>query len=136
MRATATGSLRGTSCPVAVEASGSAPAETIRYAGVLVEDGRDLLAEELVIEALRVRAGPSRPAAALGDIYVRMEDWSRAEQVERSLRNRHAETAALADGLSTMVLTRGAGQTETWRWPILEELVRRLPGGISAPRSR
>ncbi|MEE4120035.1 MAG: tetratricopeptide repeat protein, partial [Paracoccaceae bacterium] len=95
----------------AVEASGAAPAETIRYARVLLEDDRGLFAEELVIDALRGAPGNPELLVLLGDIYLRMEDWSRAEQVERTLRNGDAASVALADRLRTAILA-AQGQTE------------------------
>ena len=104
----------------AAEASGAAPAETIRYARVLLEDGRDLLAEELVIEALQRAPGHPELLVLLGDIYLKMEDWSRAEQVERSLRNGDETSVALADRLRTAILA-AQGQTEA-ALAYLEEL--------------
>ncbi len=104
----------------AVEASNSAPEETIRYARVLLNDGREILAEELTIDALRLAPGDPDLLVLLGDIYLRMEDWSRAEQVERTLRDGDAASVALADRLRTAIL--GAqGQTEA-ALAYLEEL--------------
>jgi tetratricopeptide (TPR) repeat protein len=97
---------------LAVEASGSAPAETLRYARVLVEEERYLRAEELVIEALRLVPSHFGLLTMLGDIYVRLEDWPRAEQVERSLRDAGTEAAMRqADSLRTAILA-GQGQTD------------------------
>jgi hypothetical protein len=39
---------------LAMQASGGAPAETIRYVTVLMEEGRYLIAEEVLIAALRL----------------------------------------------------------------------------------
>jgi tetratricopeptide (TPR) repeat protein len=90
---------------LAVEASGSAPDETLRYVTILIEDGRFLPAEELVITALRTTPGHPGLLAALGEIYLALEDWSRAEQVERSLRDiGTAESVTLADELRTAML--------------------------------
>jgi tetratricopeptide (TPR) repeat protein len=66
----------------AVEVSDAAPAETIRYAALLLEEDRAILAEELVIDALRRAPGHPELLSLLGHIYLQMEDWSRAEQVE------------------------------------------------------
>ncbi|MEM6421079.1 MAG: tetratricopeptide repeat protein [Pseudomonadota bacterium] len=87
---------------LAVEASGSAPTETLRYAGLLIEDERFLVAEEILIEALRAAPGSPQLLAALGDLYIRLEDWPRAEQVEASLREQGTDTAAdIATALET-----------------------------------
>jgi tetratricopeptide (TPR) repeat protein len=102
----------------AVEASGAAPAETIRYAGLLLEEDRALLAEELVIDALRRTPGHPELLSLLGSVYLQMEDWARAEQVERTLRDR--DMAALADQLRTGILA-AQGQTEA-ALAYLEEL--------------
>jgi tetratricopeptide (TPR) repeat protein len=96
----------------AVEESDAAPAESIRYARVLLEDGRNLLAEEIVIEALRRAPGHPELLVLLGDIYLRMGDWSRADQVERTLRGGDATSVALADRLRTSLLA-AQGQTES-----------------------
>jgi tetratricopeptide (TPR) repeat protein len=90
---------------LAVEASGSAPDETLRYVTILIEDGRFLPAEELIITSLRTTPGHPGLLAALGEIYLALEDWSRAEQVERSLRDiGTAESVTLADELRTAML--------------------------------
>jgi tetratricopeptide (TPR) repeat protein len=94
----------------AVEASDAAPAETIRYARVLMDEGRELLAEELVIEALRRLPEHPELLVLLSDIYLQMADWSRAEQVERALRGGDESSVALADRLRTEIL---AAQGET-----------------------
>jgi tetratricopeptide (TPR) repeat protein len=97
---------------LAVEASGSAPGETLRYVRVLIDDERYLVAEELVVEALRQAPGEPDLLTALGEIYLRLEDWPRAEQVERTLRASDTPDGILrADRLRTAIF--GArGQAE------------------------
>lgn len=82
---------------LAVEASNSAPAETLRYTATLVEQERYLIAEELLVDALRLAPANVDLLAALGELYIRMEDWPRAEQVENRLQEIASE-AALARG--------------------------------------
>jgi tetratricopeptide (TPR) repeat protein len=102
----------------AVEASDAAPTETIRYASLLLEDDRAFLAEELVIDALRRAPGHPELLSLLGNIYLQMEDWSRAEQVEATLRD--GGRVSLADQLRTGILA-AQGQTEA-ALTYLEEL--------------
>jgi tetratricopeptide (TPR) repeat protein len=102
----------------AVEVSDAAPAETIRYAALLLEEDRAILAEELVIDALRREPGHPELLSLLGQIYLQMEDWARAEQVERTLRDR--DMVALADQVRTGILA-AQGQTEA-ALAYLEEL--------------
>ena len=73
---------------LAVEASDSAPAETLRYVQILMEDRRSFFtAEELLISALRLEPGQPDLMRTLGMLYLRMQDWARAEQVETTLRD-------------------------------------------------
>lgn len=91
---------------LAVEASGGAPGETIRYVNVLLEDGRARIAEEFVIDALRLAPRNSELLTVLGRIYLQMEDWSRAEHVERTLRESDAPgDIRVADQLRSAILT-------------------------------
>jgi tetratricopeptide (TPR) repeat protein len=96
---------------LAVEASGRAPAETLRYVEFLIADGRYGLAEESLQDALRVAPDNPDLLAAMGTVYLRQEDWDRAEVFETSLREAGTElTEALADQLRTAILI-GRGQT-------------------------
>lgn len=90
---------------LAVEASNSAPDETIRFARVLTEQGSLLRAENLLIDALRLVPGDTALLSMLGNLYIDMEDWGRAEQVERTLRaSGDPEQAQVADSLQTVRL--------------------------------
>lgn len=71
---------------LAVEASGNAPAESLRYAQRLVGQERYLPAEDILISALRLAPKNVDLLASLGDLYLRMEDMGRAEQVFKTLR--------------------------------------------------
>ena len=88
---------------LAVEASNSAPGPTLRYAENLIGEDRLLAAVEHVITALRLSPDHPDLLIALGDIYIRMRDWPRAEQVERSLR---------ASGMDALVRQAEAMQAE------------------------
>ncbi len=97
---------------LAFEASGAAPAEAIRYAQDLADGELYLAAEETLITALRLQPGNLQLLDRLGQVYIAMEDWSRAEGVEDSARRLGTEEGeALAAGLRVARL--GArGQTE------------------------
>lgn len=85
---------------LAVEASNAAPAPSLRYAAVLLEDERLLPAEEVLIKALRQAPDNIDLLVRLGDVYVRMKDWVRVEQVEKTLRDSGDENKIrAADGL-------------------------------------
>ncbi|MEM1232547.1 MAG: tetratricopeptide repeat protein [Pseudomonadota bacterium] len=97
---------------LAFEASNAGPAETLRYAGDLVDDELYLVAEEALITALRLQPGNIQLLDQLGRIYVAMGDWGRAEGVEDAARRQGTEAGdALASGLRVARLT-ARGQTE------------------------
>jgi predicted Zn-dependent protease len=96
---------------LAAEASGGAPQETIRYARVLIEDERYLLAEEVLVRALRLTPNDFGLLALLGEVYLQTDDWLRAEHVEQTLRGQGTEAAVeLADRMRAEILAR-QGQT-------------------------
>jgi tetratricopeptide (TPR) repeat protein len=97
---------------LAMQASGGAPAETIRYVTVLMEEGRYLLAEEALIAALRLTPNEPDLLRALGRVYLQLSDWLRAGDVERTLRALGTEAATtMADSLSMAILV-GQGQVD------------------------
>jgi cellulose synthase operon protein C len=69
--------LMGEMLALAVETSLNAAPESLRYARFLIADGNFTVAESVLIDALRL--APEDPAllAALGDLYVRTQDWPR-----------------------------------------------------------
>ncbi|MGB0498646.1 MAG: tetratricopeptide repeat protein [Rubricella sp.] len=85
---------------LAVEASNSAPEISIRYANLLASEERYLPAEEVLIDALRLAPGNLQLLSSLGELYISMEDWPRAEQVEETLRRQETDAASrIAAGL-------------------------------------
>jgi tetratricopeptide (TPR) repeat protein len=97
---------------LAMQASGGAPAETIRYATVLMEEERYLIAEEVLIAALRLTPNEPELLGTLGQVYLQMRDWQRAGDVERALRSVGNDAArTMADGLRTAILV-GQGQVD------------------------
>jgi cellulose synthase operon protein C len=96
---------------LAAEASGGAPEETLRYARVLMEDSRYLLAEETLIRSLRLTPNHFGLLALLGEVYLLTEDWPRAEHVEQTLRGLDTGPATeLADRMRAEILA-GQGRT-------------------------
>lgn len=106
---------------LAVEASGNAPAETLRYTQVLVEASQFRIAEELLIDALRLAPGNLELMGSLANLYIRSEDWARAEQVEATLREDGGEAAErLAAALQAQRLAAQGRSEDVMRF--LEDL--------------
>ncbi len=69
----------------AVEASGRAPAESLRYAQLLASENNLIAAEGIIIDSLRITPGDTSLLVPLGQIYVGLNDWSRADAVAKDL---------------------------------------------------
>jgi len=100
----------------AVEASGQAPAESLRYAAFLMQDGRAGPAEGVVVDALRLAPQDPELLAMLGSIHVERRDWARVRQVAASLRAAAEATGdagadRAAAGLEVAAL-RGEGRAD------------------------
>lgn len=76
---------------LAVEASGSAPEESLRYASYLTRSDRGIAAESVLLDALRLQPENIQLLSALGALYIGLEDWGRAQGVVTRL-------AALPEG--------------------------------------
>ncbi len=97
---------------LAVQASNSGAVETRQYVVLLLEDERFSLAEEVLIDALRV--APDNPALLvdLAGVYIRMQDWARTAQIEAQLRRLDTPVASrAADGVQASRLS-SEGRTE------------------------
>lgn len=106
---------------LAVEASNAAPGPSMRYAQALVDDGRLIPAEEVLIGALRLAPNNQQLLVMLGSVYLELEDWPRATQVEQTLRRIGGEEGLpVADQLRTAILT-AQGRTDE-ALAFLEEL--------------
>jgi predicted Zn-dependent protease len=104
--------LAGERLALAVEASGQAPAESLRYARFLMREGKPGPAESVTTSALR-RAPENRDLLALlGEIHVARGDWPRVGQVAEILRGQGDPAAtAIAGRLEAARLAAG-GDTE------------------------
>lgn len=100
--------LMGEMLSLAVEASDGAPEESLRYARFLLQDDKLLSAEDVLQTALRLQNTNPILLGALGNVYIRMEDWPRAQHVIDTLdRIGTDQTAALVNQLTAQKL---AGQ--------------------------
>jgi tetratricopeptide (TPR) repeat protein len=91
---------------LAVDASGNAPDESLRYAQLLVSEGKPLVAETVLIDALRLN--PRSPALLLplAEIYISIRDWPRAEAVALELEGLEAEeTTTAAAGIRAAIFS-------------------------------
>ncbi len=98
---------------LAVEASGNAPEESLRFASIQINEERFSSAEETLINALRRSPGHPDLLTLLGQVYLATEDWSRAEQVAATLRRVGGEAAELvADDLQLRIISRRDGRDQ------------------------
>ncbi|WP_425092271.1 tetratricopeptide repeat protein [Tropicimonas sp. S265A] len=92
---------------LAAETSGFAPEESVRYARALIDEEEFNTAETTLVSSLRARPDTLSTLVALAEVYIRTEDWSRAEQVERNLRRIGTEPAvSAADRIRLALLNR------------------------------
>lgn len=84
---------------LAVNASNRAPDESLRYAQLLASENKLVQAEGVIIDALRLSPDSLALLVPLGQLYVAMQDWPRAEGVVTLLEkseDANARTAAVA----------------------------------------
>ncbi len=113
--------LAGELLALASTTSNFAPAEALRYAAFLESDEKYLQAEEVLLNALRRAPNNTDILTQLGQTYVNLRDWPRAEQVVDSLRNSSDPVVtAAADTLQLRVLSGQRGADEAMAF--LEQL--------------
>jgi tetratricopeptide (TPR) repeat protein len=106
--------LAGDRLAMAVEVSDAAPAESIRYARFLVEDGRPEPAVAVIREALRRRPADLDLLGALGQIHASQRDWERARAVAAEMRALGTPAAATrATALEAEALSGESRYAET-----------------------
>lgn len=106
---------------LAVEASGNAPENSIRYAQLLMSEESYLPAEDILISSLRLSNDHPDLLLTLGQLYLRMEDFGRAEQVANTLRRLDTpEAKTAADGLDAERINLQSGREEAMAY--LEEI--------------
>lgn len=77
--------LAGERLALAVEVSGSAPEEALRYAQFLIRQGRTQVADTVLTDARRVNPGNVGVLAMLADIALNAKDWPRAQEIADTL---------------------------------------------------
>ena len=97
--------LAGEMLALAVQASQSGKEESLRYARFLEAEDKLLPAEAVLLDALRISPRNVKLLSELAGVYVSLEDWLRAEQVERELRQVGSKAAlATANDLRLAIL--------------------------------
>ena len=77
--------LVGEMLSLAMDAANKAPAQTVIYAGFLMEREKYVVAELTLVEALRLAPDNLEILVQLGQMYVATADWPRADQVRATL---------------------------------------------------
>lgn len=115
----------------AVETSGNAPEQSIRYATVLMEREQYLPAENVLIPALRLSPGNPDLLAVLGRVYLLMDDQPRATQVIDTLRRLDTDrTVQIANSLRADQLRAESGVDDAVEF--LSQLATENGGGVDA----
>lgn len=123
--------LAGEMLSLAVEASNNAPAESVRYARFLLEAESIGVAENVLIDALRLAPNNVPVLVELGRVYLASKDWARLEQVEATLRRLGTdETVAAADALRVARLQASERNDEALS--LLEGMIREQGTNVGA----
>ncbi|WP_164738140.1 tetratricopeptide repeat protein [Frigidibacter oleivorans] len=98
--------LAGERLALAVDLSGGAPAESLRYAQFLLRDGRRAAAEAVLVDAVRVSPQAVPVVAALAELRLANRDWTRVAEGVAQLRDIGTPPAiAAAQRLQAALLT-------------------------------
>ena len=103
--------LMGEMLALAADAASYAPPEALRYAAFLAQDDKLLPAEDAVLAALRQQPKNTALLAALGDIYLRLQDWPRVDETVAQLQAIDTEEAR--GSANSLTVQRLAGQNRT-----------------------
>lgn len=123
--------LAGDLLSLAVDASNKAPEESIRFARFSLADDKLLVAEGVLIDALRVTPNNVDLLIELGRTYINMKDWARAQQVEDNLRRTgDPRGVAMADQIRLNSLAAQQGTDEALKY--LGTLADREGGNLNA----
>lgn len=123
--------LMADSLALAVEASGNAAPESLRYANYLIQNEKFLSAEDILLDALRRSPRNTTLLQYLGRVYTAMSDWPRAEQTVQSLERIGTDEANnIAAGLQATILQRLARTDESI--DILRSVIREGQPGLAA----
>ncbi|MEE9389204.1 MAG: tetratricopeptide repeat protein [Paracoccaceae bacterium] len=123
--------LIGEMLSLAMDASSGAPVESIRYAKYLISLGKNDVAEGVLIAALRNAPGNLAILTELGNAYVAVSDWPRANQIQQTLNRLGAPaTIAAANDLKARILLGQSKSGEAVEF--LKDLVDQGDAGFSA----
>jgi tetratricopeptide (TPR) repeat protein len=104
--------LAGEQLARAVEVSGQAPAESLRYARFLMRDDRIGPAEGVLTDALRRAPDDPDLLEALGRIHLARRDWARAAQVADLLKAEEDPRAKAMGASLESASLRGEGRAD------------------------
>ncbi|MEE4186999.1 MAG: tetratricopeptide repeat protein [Roseobacter sp.] len=114
----------------AVDVSGNAPEPSLNYARVLLADGDEQAAEEVLLAALRREPAHEEILVMLGAIYIGSDDFTRADMAVQQLRRIGSEPAeALANQLQVRLLAKREGSAEALSF--LEEVALSADAGLN-----
>ncbi len=123
--------LVGEMLSLAFDASNKAPDEATRYAQFLAKREKFVTAETVLIDALRLAPDNVQVLNALGNLYIAMKDWARAEQVAGTLERIGSDEAmTLSQSLTTRSLQSQQKTGEAIAY--LEGLVNSGEAGLGA----
>lgn len=97
---------------MAVEVSGAAPEESLRYARRLMRDGRTQAAETVLTEARRVSPAHVGVLVTLADIWLGLRDFAKVQEVVDTLRQIPTPQAEEAARTLQAALLMGQDRTE------------------------
>lgn len=98
---------------LAVEASGNAPTETVRYVQLLITEERYLPAEDVLLPAIRIAPNNVELLRVAAELYLGMADLGRMQQVIETLRRIDTEESnQLAVQLEVARLNQNSGSDE------------------------
>ncbi len=104
--------LAGERLALAVEVSGSAPEESMRYAQFLLRQDRVQAADTVLTDARRVAPAHVGVLAMLADIALGAQDWSRAQEIAATLAKIGTPEAESASKALKAALLLGQDRTE------------------------
>lgn len=97
--------LAGERLALAVEASGGAVEESLRYAQFLLAQGRTATAEQVLTDGLRANPGDLEIIALLAELFVAEGNWGEAANLRAELEDRaEPQAEAIAETLDTAIL--------------------------------
>lgn len=103
--------LMGDRLALAMEASGQAPDETLRYARFLLAENRPSIARAALADARRRAPDNVDLALLLGQVHLTLEEWERAAEIVGELRalGTDAARAAANDLHNRLLVAQGRG---------------------------